>query len=93
MSGARNIMDTFLLEQDRQIVEEMKVSTMVGEGFVCLIKVSPMLSIFLLSLYLLMLPSPAFSLLAPPRAACGGLGEGEIKVHVGMVGYRRRCSG
>ena len=40
MSRAWNIIDTCLLEQDRMIVKEMEVPTMVGEGFVCLNKVS-----------------------------------------------------
>ena len=37
---AQNIAITCLLEQDRRVMEEMEVPIMVGEGFVCLNKLS-----------------------------------------------------
>ena len=40
VSKARNIAATCLLKQDHKVVEEMEVPIMVGEGFVCLNKIS-----------------------------------------------------
>ena len=40
VSGAHNISTTCLLEQDHKAIEKMEVPIMVGEGFICLNKVS-----------------------------------------------------